>query len=225
MTRLALLVPLVLSLALLSLAVPRLLASVLKAPSHRTVLVIESGETADPGALDRAATYAERATRWEKSAGLFGAAGFMRLQQVSTEGRGDPARAARINAASESLRQALQLSPARPQPWVRLAYARALEGADRDELVGLLSQSVRAGPYVAEISVARLDLLLRLWRYLTPELRGYAMKQVRYIWPHAGHGLLRLAGKTPRPDIIRLALRRDPLAVERVDAAIARRPD
>jgi hypothetical protein len=144
------------------------------------------------------------------------------LQSFQTR-RDEPGRPDLIGQASFDLRQALQLSPARPHPWVRLAYARTLEDADPRELAGLLAQSVRIGPYVAEISVTRIDLLLRLWQHLTPQLRVYAMKQVRYIWPKAGHELLRVVGDTPRPDIIRLALRRDPKAVERIDAVIARR--
>jgi hypothetical protein len=221
--RLVLIVPLLLSVALLSLAVSRVAASVLKAPAHRTLLVIESGKSAGAEATSRAATYTQRAAQWEHSAELFGELGFLRLWEGFQTGRDDSVRLSLIDQASQSLRQSIYLSPARPHPWVRLAYASVLEGADPKDTTDLLAQSVRTGPYVAEISVTRLELLLRLWQHLTPEMRRYTMRQIRYIWPNAGHHLLRLARNAPRPDIIRLALRRDPVAVERVDALIARR--
>lgn len=223
MTRLALAVPLLLSIALLTLGVPRVVASVLTAPAHRTVLIVGSGKTAEAPALALAADYVERATNWQQSAQLVGELGFLRLLQTFQTDRDDPARPALIGEASDSLRQALRLSPARPHPWVRLAYARALEGADPTELAQLLAQSVRAGPYVSEIAVTRLDLLLRLWTHLPPDLRTYTMKQVRYIWPHASYELLRVVADTPRPEIIRFALRTVSEAVPRVDAVIARR--
>ena len=223
MTRLALIVPLLLSIALLALAVPRVVASVLKAPAQRTIMIVESGKTSGAESLARAATYVERATGWERSARLFGELGFLTLLQAFQTGRDDPARPALIGEASSSLRQSLQLSPARPHSWVRLAYARALEGADPAELADLLAQSVRVGPYVAEIAVTRLDLMLRIWKHLSPDLRIYARKQVRYIWPRAGRELLHVVRDTPRPEIIRFSLRPFPEAVERVDAVLARR--
>ena len=146
MTRLALIVPLLLSIALLTLAVPRVVASVLKAPAHRSILIVESGKTSGAESLARAAAYVERATSWERSARLYGELGFLTLLQAFKTNRDDPARPALIGKASDSLRQALQLSPARPHPWVRLAYARALEGAEPAELADLLAQSVSVGP-------------------------------------------------------------------------------
>ena len=223
MTRLALIVPLFLSIAILSLAVPRVVASVLTAPAQRTILTVESGKTSEAERLVRAATYVERATDWEQSSQRFGELGFLRLLQVFQTDRDDPARPALIGEASQSLQHSVQLSPARPHPWVRLVYARALEDADPSELADLLAQSIRTGPYVSEISVTRLELLLRLWKHITPKTRTYAMKQVRYIWPKAGGKLLRVVQNTPRPDIIRFALRHDPEALERVDAVVARR--
>jgi hypothetical protein len=221
--RLALIVPLFLSVVILSLAVPRVVASVLRGPAHRTILKVEAGKPYEIETLARSTEYLARATYWESSALLFGELGYLRYLEGFYTERDDPARPAMIDRASQNLRQSLRLSPARPHPWVRLAYARALEDADPSEVADLLALSIRTGPYAAEISATRLDLLLRLWKYLTPELRTYAMKQVRYIWPKAGGELLRIVQSTPRPDVIRLALRLDPLALERVDAAIARR--
>ena len=226
MTRLALVVPLVLSAVLLVMGVPRMVASVLKAPAHRTVLLAERGKMVETTALARASTYLERAAGWEHSAALLGALGLVRLVQGYEAGRGAPAVAKGpdpIDEAAERLGEALRLSPVRPHPWVHLAYARTLQAADPNELAGLLVQSVRTGPYVAEIAVIRLDLLLRLWRHITPELRLYTLKQVRFVWPQARHRLLRLVRTTPRPELIRLALRRDPEALEQVESAIARR--
>jgi len=222
-TRLALFVPLLLAVAILTLAVPRVVASVLTAPAHRTLLLIEDGRSADAERLDHAANYIKRATEWEQSARRFGQLGFLRLFQALQTKPDDPKRRALIAEATASLRQSLMLSPSRPHPWVRLAYARVLAGADPGELVNLVAQSIRTGPHVAGIAVTRLDLMLRMWKYLTPEMRTYAMNQVRYVWPRAGRELLQLVRDTPRPEIVRFALRPYPEAVQRVDAVLARR--
>lgn len=223
MTRLVLIIPFLLSLLLLILGIPRVVSSVLMAPAFRTILAVEHGKTAEVPALTLAATYAERATYWEHSAQLFGELGFLRLLRAFQTAPDDLMRPTLVSQASDSLHKALQLSPARPHPWVRFAYARALGGGDPAEVADLLAQSVRAGPYVSEIAITRLYLLLRLWSYLSPDMRLYTMRQVRYIWPNASSELLQVVRKTPRPEVIRFALRRYPDAVRQVDNIIARR--
>jgi hypothetical protein len=215
------LVPLLLAIPLLWLGVPRLVASILKAPAHRTVSMVQNGRTPASEQLERAAVHLERVTSWEESTGLFADLGFLRLLQAVQTDPDDPQRPVLAGQAAEALHQALLLSPARPHPWVRLAYARAIGGAEPSEVAGLLAGSVSVGPFVGEIAITRLELLLRAWDHLSPEMRRYTAEQIRYIWTNdASSDLIQVAKRTPRPQVIRFALRPIRGAVERLDAAV-----
>lgn len=206
-----------LSLALLILGVPRFVSSVLRAPAHDTLTKIAAGEVPPPDQLERAAKHLEKARRWEFSAKLSAEIGFLRLLQAFQMDETDPDRAVVAALATENLKESLRLSPARPHPWVRLAYARAIENADPTEVVYLLEQSIDVGPYVGEIAIVRLKRLLADWKYLSPDLRRYAFRQVRWVWTSEKSYLKRAARQTSRPDIMRFALRPIPGAVEEFD--------
>ena len=209
-----------LALALLVVGVPRFISSLLRAPAHATLTEIKAGEVPPPDQLERAAKHLEKTRRWETSAKLSGEIGFLRLLQTFQMGEADPDRAIFAALATENLKESLRLSPARPHPWVRLAYARAIEGAEPSEVVDLLEQSINVGPYVGEIAIVRLKRLLADWGHLSPELRLYAYRQVRWVWNSEQSYLLRAAKQTSRPDIMRFALRPIPGAVEQFDRAV-----
>jgi hypothetical protein len=162
----------------------------------------------------------ETARRWESSAKLSGEIGFLRLLQAFQIDESDPDRATVAGLATANLKESLRLSPARPQPWVRLAYARAIEGAEPSEIVGLLEQSIKAGPYVGGIAIVRLKRLLVDWQHLSPELRRYTFRQIRWVWNSEQGFLLRAAKQMSRPDIMRFALRTIPGAVEQFDRSV-----
>jgi len=209
-----------LSVTLLVLGVPRFISSVLRAPAHATLVLAEAGQVPPVGQLARAARHLERARTWESSAKLSAEIGFLRLLQASQMDESDPDRPTVAKRASTDLSESLRLSPARPHPWIRLAYARAIEGAEPPEIVRLLDRSIQAGPYVGEIAIVRLKKLLADWKYLTPNLRLYTYRQIRWVWNSEQSYLLRAAKQTTRPDIMRFALRANPEAVKRLNRAV-----
>ena len=202
------------------LSVPRLIASVLKAPAHFTVLAAHKNKALTQGELARAAAYLEKVRYWENSAELNSELGFLLLLQAAqTEPRD---RQREIAAQStQFLEQSLLLSPARPHPWVRLAFARAFHGDEPSRIIDPLEQSIRTGPYVGEIAITRLKLLLRIWDHLSLDLKRYTHGQIRYIWPNAKGELLEVAKTTPRPDVIRFALWTVPGAVQQLDRVLS----
>ncbi len=210
------------ALALLILGVPRFISSLLNAPAHTALMEIEAEKIPAPGELVRAAVHLERARRWGSSAELAAEIGFVHLLRAAQMDEADPDRKTVAGLATEYLKESLRLSPARPHPWVRLAYARAIEGAGPSEIVALLEQSIKAGPYVGEIAIVRLRKLLAEWEHLSPALRLYAYRQIRWVWRSEYSYLLRAAKDTSRPDIMRFALRPIPGAVERFDRAVPR---
>jgi hypothetical protein len=181
---------------------------------------VAAGEVPPTDQLERAVKHLERVRRWDPSAELNSELGFLRLLQAFQMDEADPNRIVLAGLAAADLRESLRLSPARPHPWVRLAYARAIEGANASEIVRLLDQSIQAGPFVGEVAIVRLKRLLVDWDQLPPDLRLYAFRQIRWIWNSDQKYLLRAARQTSRPEIMRFALRPIPGAVARFDRAL-----
>lgn len=225
MRRIVTLVALPFLVALFWLGAPRVIASVLKGPAHKTVWEVFHGRAPGIAQLKRASSYLDLATRWEDSAALYNDLGFLLLLEAIQTEPDDQQKKALADRATEALRHALLLSPSRPHTWVRLAYARTIAGAHPSEVVTLLARSVEVGPFVGEIAITRLELLIRAWGHLPPEMQRYTLKQIRFVWINAADELITVAKRSPRPDIIRFALRPIPRAVERLKAAVPPPPN
>lgn len=207
--------------ALIMLGVPRVSASFLMLPAYKAISDLRHGKDQDLEQLERAAGYLERASEKEQSAELYTDLGYLRLLRAIQSDTEAPERGELAAAATDSFRHALILSPARPHPWVGLAYSRTLEDAPASEIVALLRQSIEAGPFVGEILTSRLELLLEVWPQLSPKVRRYANRQIQYAWAHYKRwvviGVMR---RTPRPEIIRFALAPVAGALSRLDRVV-----
>lgn len=192
---------------LITLGVPRVSASFLMMPGYKAVSDMRHGKEQDLEQLERASGYLERATEKEQSAQLYTDLGYLRLLRAIQSPPEASERRELATAATDSFRNALVLSPARPHPWVGLAYSRVLEQAPSAEIVTLLEQSIAVGPFVSEILASRLELLLEVWPQLSPKLRRYTSRQVRYAWAHDRRAVIGVMKRTPRPEIIRMSLR------------------
>ena len=210
--------------ALLFLAVPRVVASVLKAPAFSAVLAAHRGTPQPAGRLDQAAGYLESAARWETSGRLRTDLGYLRLLQAMQADPADPQKAELARRAAGALREGLLRAPARPHSWVRLAAARTIEDGPNPEVAALLAQSLEAGAFVGEITLARLELLLRTWDHLRPGPRRSTGKQIRFAWEHDRAGLIEVARRSGRAPIVRFALRPIPGALDQFDAALSQEP-
>ncbi len=206
--------------ALIMLGVPRVSASFLMLPAYKAISDMRHGKALERMQLERAAGYLERATEKEQSAQLYTDLGHLHLLRAIQSDPEASERGRLAAAATKSFRHALVLSPARPHPWVGLAYSRVLEGAPSVEIVALLEQSIEVGPFVSEILASRLELLLEVWPQLSPKLRRYASRQIRYSWAHDRHGVIGVAKRTPRPEIIRYSLRPVPGALSELEKAV-----
>ncbi len=211
--------------SLLWLGTPRVIASVLKAPAFMTLLSAHHGIPQPLERLEKATGYLKTAAQWEDSGRIRTDLGFLLLLQATQIDPADPRRSALARQAAEALREGLVRAPAQPHSWLRLAYARVIETGPSPEIAALLARSVEAGPFVGEITISRLELLLRTWHDLSPDLRSYARKQVRYAWKNDYRGLIKAAKRSDRAYIIRFALRAVPGALDQFDAAIPRNSD
>jgi hypothetical protein len=67
---------------------------------------------------------------------------------------------------------------------------------------------------------SRLELLLEVWPQLSPKVRRYASRQIRYAWANDKQGVIGVMRRTPRPEIIRFALRPVPGALSELGKVI-----
>ena len=99
------------------------------------------------------------------------------------------------------------------------------ESGPSPAVAGLLLRSLETGFYVADITISRLELLLRNWKHLPAVARQATGKQIRYAWEHNERDLARIAKRTGRVHIVRFAIRSIPGALDCFDRALARLPD
>jgi hypothetical protein len=194
-------------------------ASLQKAPAHFTVLAAHWNEDLSASELAGAAAQLEKVRARENSADLNSELGFLLLLLAAQND--SPDRRKEIAArAARSLEQSLRLSPSQPQPWARLAFARFYLDEDPARVTAPIEQSKKVGPFVGDIAITRLKILLLTWEHLSPELQDYTYGQIRYIWPNAQAELLDIAQRTRHPEVIRHALRLVPDAVEQLDRVL-----
>ena len=200
---------------LLTLAVPRTIASLIAAPAFPVVIAMHRGDVTTDGQLDAAAGILRQALPWNDGGRLQSDLGYVMLLRAARAEDQDAA------PAAEMIAESLTRAPARPHTWVRLAYARTL-GGEQDQVAPLM-RSLEAGAYLPTLTVPRLELLLRHWDELTTAERRIAAEQVRYGWELSSRNVIALARRTGQGHIIRFALAEIPEAQAQLDAALAPR--
>ena len=200
---------------LLTLAVPRTIASLAAAPAFPVVIAMHRGEVTTDGQLDAATDILRQALPWSDGGRLRSDLGYVMLLRAARAEDQD------VAPAADMLAESLARAPARPHTWVRLAYARTLAG-EQDPVAPLL-RSIDAGTYVPTLTVPRLELLLRHWDALPTVARRLTAEQVRYAWVLSRREVVALARRTGQGHIIRFALAGIPQAQAQLDAALAPR--
>lgn len=205
---------------MLYLGLPRVVASVMKGPGFSTLLAANDGAIQDDRQLASAVNYLEAAAKWEESGRLLTEVGFLQLVRAA-EVDLEESRSKELAAeASRTLREGLLRSPARPYSWVRLAYARAMEGAEPQEVVALLEQSYEVGGFVGAATFARLELLLSFWEDVPPALRSLAAEQIRYAWKNEPRSVIEAARFSDKPEVYLNAIASLPGALDQFEAAL-----
>jgi len=213
-----------LSLVLIVLGVPRVVASLLKGPAIGAVSDAHDGDLLSPGQLETAIRYLRRAADWEASVGLRTDLGFLLLSQAEQIAVDGPKREALLDEAGAVLRDGLARGPVRPHAWLRLAYVEMMQSGPSAEVAAVLGRSLEAGRFVGEISLVRMELLLRNWAHLPFEVRALVGEQIRYVWRRQPGKLIVLARITGTTQILRLSLRSIPGSLEMIDRHLAQSP-
>ena len=215
--------PLILSVFLLVLGLPRLASSLTMLPAQQVVDGIEQDRTISDEIIESSETRLSIARHFSTSGRIAIDLAAVKLAEADRlPARAQGTRAALASDAVALLEQGLSVDPANSFGWSRLAYGRSLENALEGEAVDAWRMSVLTAP---------TDRRLSLWRarFGIESARGFAEgdqalldQQIHFAWAYLPDALARYA-KPSGPQVIqaiRAALSDQPNELKRFDEMI-----
>ena len=181
--------------ALLLLGLPGLLGATLDLPAAPALLAIRESRPVAAEDLARAVASAERSQRWGGNAVSLSDLSLLKLMQAESSDTLEPERL-RLLQESRTIQEAsLARAPASTDGWARLTFARySLSVLEKERVLqeelgeGLdpasraaLEMSFRTGRLERAPMLFRIQILLREWETLDPELRALGNAQIRQL--------------------------------------------
>ena len=125
-------------------------------------------------------------------------------------------------AARKALIAGLSSAPVSADGWYWLAVANQIGSESAAKSLSALRMSVYTGPHIPTLAVIRVRLMLRFWRQYKPDERQLVFSQIRYAWSVAPGGVIDLAIVARNQWPIRIALARDPKALQRFERGLTK---
>ena len=207
---------------LLSLGLPRTIASVITVPGNAVLKSIQSLEPVSRQDLDLLIASQRRSLAWGESGRKWTDLGLAQLLLAAEAG--DDGREDRISEAMTSLKRGLALAPANGFAWTRLAYGETLASGPSAAVAAALKMALLTAPFEPRLLFMRLELSFRAWPYFEPDDRDLVFRQVRFAWRDDPERLIDLARRSGRINLVRAALLRTPEALSRLEERLRRRP-
>ena len=209
---------------ILSLALPRLLASALLAMRDPVIQQMDAGERVSKAGLLGLVASRELALEWAVDRETHDERGTALAKLAFEEETRSAAQRATLGRAVSALRAGLALAPAAPKDWMQLGYLLVLlEGDPNRRAAGALLLSIRTGAFQApDFLGRRLFWALAHWAFYDEQEREVIGGQVRLAWEVAPGEVADLALHVPdffAP--IASALEKAPGAHEQFTAALA----
>ncbi|MGB1548249.1 MAG: hypothetical protein ACPHIA_06945, partial [Alphaproteobacteria bacterium] len=164
----------------LFLSVPILAGDLLLKPGNGTLYRIQERKTVTPEGIGRLIDSRQRALEWWNSEHVWADLGLAHL--VHSAWVDKPQARSELAAAHEALKQSLNLAPANPYVWTRLAYVNYLLQGVSGEMVNALRMALITGPNEQFIAHVRLELGLLAWGSLTGGDRKLIERQAVRAW-------------------------------------------
>jgi hypothetical protein len=200
------------AIALLLLALPRTIASLLTLPSTAVLQRLQSQRPVSFEDLERVVSAQRRAIRLSSDGRLGTDLGLAELLIAERLPGDDPNVRGRLQNAVDALRQGLAAAPGNPYAWARLAYAEARQQGWTPLALSGLRMALLTAPYDPRLIWSRLRLSLLAWPYMPIEDREIVLQQVRWAWIENAAELARLAVEVDQVNVVRAALLRMPEA-------------
>lgn len=203
-----LLAPLVggcLAAALLTLSVPRLMASLALLKGDAALALLQSGQEPTLEGVERLLRSRQEALAWVPSGQSHFdlAKALLALSESELRGATPPEE---LRALGERhLREGLALSPANAQAWQLLATTALLRN-DPDEAARALTLSYKANPHAPHLSDGRTAMGMLLWKHLDEATRAPLRVEMRSAFRRNPGRLARVALDTDSVELLQDAL-------------------
>ena len=215
---------LVLGALILSLALPRFLASALMAMRDPVIQQMDAGEPVAEAELLGLAASRELALGWVEDREAHGERAMALAQLAFQPAPEDGAQRALLGSAVAALRAALAAAPADPRHWVQLGHLLVLlEGDLNRQAAEAVLFSIRVGAFQApDLLRRRLFWALAHWTFYDEQERRQISEQIRLAWRAAPGEVADLALYAPEfLGPIASALEEVPAAEQQFLAALA----
>jgi hypothetical protein len=215
---------------LLTLGVPRTIASWASLAAESTIAKLSVGQKPSDAELADGVAGLERALIWTRSGRRLTALALLELEQALRLLTEDPRRMDLLAQAERHLTEGLIASPTDGFAWMRLAFVREQRDASGREVAIALTQSLDMAPNVRQLWIPRAAMFLAYWRFLTVDELLAMRNQLRTIWvtdKKMRLPLLKVAAHSGQLPMISWALVDDPAAqaeFERLSAELLASP-
>lgn len=200
----------VFAIALLVLAVPRMISSFLMIPSGPVIIKLQSLQPVDSEQLATLIASQRRGSAWDSRGRTRTDLGLAYLLMADQRSGEDGQWRQYLDRAIESLRAGLALAPANPYAWTRLAYAETQVTGWSQPALSALRLAFITAPYEPRLALSRLRLSFLAWPHMTPEDRQLVFQQIRYAWRDNPRELTVLASDLSVTSLVRAALLTSP---------------
>lgn len=195
-----------LAVALLALAVPRLVAAITLLPSAHALDRLQSMRPVPTYNIERLIRSQRRALVWQPSGRTWTDLGLAQLLLAERSPDDDARAMARFEDAHRALVEGLSTAPANPFAWSRLAYAEAVLDGWTPQAIASLRMAFITGPFEPRLLWPRLRLSLSAWPVIPLEDQEMVLQQLRQGWEADPEAFAALVTRMDRVDIAKLAL-------------------
>lgn len=196
--------------ALLFIAVPMTVSSLIMAPAIPVMGAIHDREPVTAKNLQTLIAARTRGLAWGETARKWTDLGLGRLLLTWEKELDSPERAGLLAGAIGALRKGLSLEPADSFAWTQLAYAEHLRQGGTAEVAAALRLAIATAPREPRLVLMHLELAFKAWPSLTPADRDLILRQTRFAWRVDRNRVVDLVWTVGGGNVVRAAIRRRP---------------
>lgn len=184
------LIPLMLSVLLVVLAVPRVVANLMMVFPDTVFDHVQTAENPKHDMILKAVDRIEQALHWNQENRYWFQIGSLYYELIGSDEYDDLENQAFARRAVEAYAMCLSRSPVEPDVWYLLAVSRFIIDKYDKSLLGLVKNSIYTGRIVPDLMLDRLTFISLYSEDLDDELRALTKDQVRLAWSLDPKGLV-----------------------------------
>lgn len=216
------LLSLVVAAALVSLAWPRLRASLVYLPVDTALARHWAGDTPGPDQLAALSVRARQALAVHEHYRYRDGLSILEYLRAQDSGLSAQERRALLAASDEAALQSVSQAPMKPAGWLRVALARQYLGEAPASVIPPLLMSVYTGRVEPTLQLLRLELMYGLQRHLDADGRRLLQDQTLLVWQLQPRALVRhiLSGRIPYDRVADTLAATHPTVLDGIDEVI-----